>query len=551
MTPNQTNAEVRDVVIIGAGFAGIYLVHKLRDGLGLDVAVFERGDGVGGTWYWNRYPGARCDVESMFYCYSFDEKLQEEWEWTERYPAQPEILRYANHVADRYDVRRSMVFSTAVTRASYDELTQLWCIQTDDGVTTQARYLITAVGCLSVPTKPMLTGLEDFRGELYYTGEWPHSPVNFAGKRVAVVGTGSSGIQAIPVIAEQAESLTVFQRTATFSAPARNRPLTAEEQAHTRENYRSLRESARHTRIGMVSEQPIGAGEDVDQTQLRTELERRWWRNGLAITGTLQDTLTSLESNGIIAQFVRDKIHEIVDDPAVARLLEPHDYPIGTKRLAIDTNYYASFNRPNVSLVSIRQTPIETFTKDGLIVAGREYEFDVVVLATGYDAMTGALEGIEITGVGGHTLKSAWAEGPKTYLGLSVHGFPNMFTITGPGSPSVMSNMIVSIEQHVEWTTNYIAYLDTNGIRASHPSVEAQEQWVETVNHLAEATLFPSAASWYMGANVPGKPRVFMPYLGGVGTYRALCDEIAASGYTGFQHTEAPVDSRVFAEEIA
>ncbi len=546
-----------DALIIGAGFAGMYLVHKLRDQLGLNVRAFERGDDVGGTWFWNRYPGARCDVESVFYSYSFDDGLQQDWDWTERYPAQEEILRYANYVADRFHLRDAIEFGTTVTEAVFDEISNLWTITTDQGATATAPYLISAVGCLSVPLKPFFPGLEDFKGRVYHTGEWPTEPVDFAGRRVGVIGTGSSGIQIVPEIAAQASHLTVFQRTATFTVPARNRPLTDAERSQTKALYPDIRQAARYSGTGHLLDQPIGSGQEADRTIARVELERRWWRGGITVPTTFNDTTVNLDSNAFISEFVREKIRSIVKDPAVARRLEPHDYPIGTKRIVLDAGYYDTFNRKNVTLVSIREQPFERITAHGVVAGGIEYELDDLVLATGYDAMTGALRKIEIRGVGGQRLADKWAEGPKTYLGLAMHGFPNLFLVTGPGSPSVLSNMIVSIEQHVEWIADYIAHLRRAGIHRAEASADAEQNWVDHVNDLANQTLLPKAASWYMGANVPGKPRVFMPYLGGVGKYRRICDEVADNGYMGFVHDSnepAPVGDlaqvRPRAEEV-
>jgi cyclohexanone monooxygenase len=530
-------ADNADVIVIGAGFAGMYLIRLLRDRMGLDVVVIEQAEDVGGTWFWNRYPGARCDVESMFYSYSFDDELQQEWVWTERYPSQPELLDYLNHVADRFDLRRSIHFSTTVESAVFDEQQNTWRVRTDRGFTVEAPVLVTAVGCLSAPSVPEFPGLDRYRGELLHTGMWPRSPVDFVGKRVAVIGTGSSGVQAIPEIASQAESLTVFQRTATFVVPARNRPLSDVERAVTKRSYPALREAARHSRAGVLLEMPIGSGNDLAPDVLDAELERRWWRNGHGVTATVSDLLVSEESNQIVSEFVRRKINEIVEDPDVAKRLEPHDYAIGTKRISLGTDYYETYNLPHVSLVSIRDTPVETFTEGGLVVDGQQYEFDAVVLATGYDALTGALNRLDIRGTGGGTLREAWEHGPTTYLGIGVHGFPNFFMVTGPGSPSVFTNMVASIEQHVEWIADHLAYMRAEGFTRAEVEAAAQEAWVAHVNELADQTLLPRAASWYLGANIPGKPRVFMPYIGGAGTYRDICDDVARNGYRGFTHT--------------
>lgn len=536
MSKTVTKPFQHDVVVIGAGFSGILLVHRLRDELGYDVKVIERGEDVGGTWFWNRYPGARCDFESEFYSYS-DEAIQQEWDWSEKYAAQPEILEYINFVADRWDVRRSIELGTTVTAATFDEARDVWVVETDRAATLEARFLIAATGNLSVPSEPSFVGMESFTGPIHHTGKWPKGGVDFTGQRVAVIGTGSSGIQSIPLIAEQAGHLTVFQRTATFTVPAANRPLTERERQVTKANYPVLREAATHTRAGILAEHPMGAFADVEPVLARGELERRWRTTGLGVTATFNDTLVSEEANEFVAQFVRDKINQIVTDPATAKLLEPHDYPIGTKRLALDTGYYETYNRPNVSLVSVRDTPIERFTPQGIVVEGRgELEFDAIVLATGFDAVTGALERIRVTGRDERTLAEAWAEGATSYLGLAVHGFPNLFTVTGPGSPAVLTNVIASIEHHVEWISDYIEHLRRDGVSRTEATAEAQADWVARVAELASHTLYPSAASWYMGVNVPGKPRVFLAYLGGFGTYRTTCSAVAADGYPGFEH---------------
>ncbi len=525
-----------DVVVIGAGFAGIYLVHKLRDELGLDVKVFERGAGIGGTWYWNRYPGARCDLESDAYSLSFNDEIEQEWDWTERYASQPEILRYINFVADKLDVRGNIELNSTVTRAVFDEDTDTWTVSCDTGASAKARYLMTATGILSVPSMPTFEGMETFEGRIYHTGDWPHEGVDFAGKRVAVIGTGSSGIQSIPVIAEQAAQLTVFQRTATFTVPAANRPVTENERNATKRSYKQLREQMRRSQVGVLLDAGIGNFADVDLRVARGELERRWRGAGMSTAMVLSDNLRSIEANEFTSQFVRDKIHEIVDDPAVARMLEPHDYPIGTKRLPIDTNYYDTFNREHVRLVSIRDTPITRFSPAGIVVGDTEYEFDAIMLATGFDASTGALDRIHIEGIDGRIMREQWRDGAESYLGLASPGFPNLFTVTGPGSPAILTNVIGSIEHHVEWIADYIAYLRAEGITRTEATTEATEAWTAHVAELASMTLYPRAASWYMGANIPGKPRVFLAYIGGLHNYRDRCERIAAEGYPGFAH---------------
>ena len=528
-----------DVVIVGAGFAGMYMLHRLR-ALGLSVRVLEAADGVGGTWYWNRYPGARCDVESMQYSYSFLNELQQEWKWSERFAAQPEILAYANHVADRLDLRRSIEFETRVTDAVYDEGNSVWQVRTEKGEAITSRYCVMAVGCLSSARTPDFKGLESFEGKTYHTGEFPHEGVDFTGLRVGVIGTGSSAIQAIPVIAEQAKHLTVFQRTPNFSIPSRNTAMPAEYEQWWKANYPEQRAKARQMRTGVINQINEKGAMEVSAEERRRIYEDRWAQGGTAFMASFSDLITSKESNDTAVAFVHEKIRSVVKDPAVAELLLPKNHPIGTKRICVDTNYYQTYNRPNVTLVDIKNAPIEEITPNGLKTGGREYAFDAIVFATGFDAMTGSLLKMGIVGRDGLRLEKKWAAGPRTYLGLMTAGFPNLFLITGPGSPSVLSNMIVSIEQHVDWVVDCVTDLRANGLETIEATQEAEDNWVEHVNEAAFKTLYPGANSWYMGANVPGKPRVFMPYIGGVGNYREKCSEIAAHDYEGFLRTSHP-----------
>src|SRR3954468_12524059 len=452
-------ADQFDVVVVGAGFAGMYMLHRLR-GLGLSARVYEQGDGVGGTWYWNRYPGARCDVESMQYSYSFSNELQQEWDWSERYAPQPEILKYANHVADRFDLRRDIQFSTRVEAAVFDENLNQWAVTTSAGNTVTAQFVVLATGCLSNARMPDIKGLAGFKGKVYHTGHWPHEPVNFSGLRVGVIGTGSSGIQSVPVIAEQASQLTVFQRTANFSIPARNAALTAEEREQFRKNYPEIRRFAREeARNGIYTDMPDRGALDDGDNERRARYEARWSRGGLTFMSVYNNLALDKTANDTAADFVREKIAEIVKDPTTAKLLQPDSHPIGTKRICIDSDYFAAFNRPNVTLVDIRANPVEEIFPNGVRAAGNTCEVDALVLATGFDAMTGSVAKIDIAGRDGRTLNQKWAEGPRTYLGLMSHGFPNLFIITGPGSPSVLSNMIVSIEQHVDWIADCVAYM--------------------------------------------------------------------------------------------
>lgn len=527
-----------DVVIVGAGFAGMYLLHRLRQA-GLTARVFETGSGVGGTWYWNRYPGARCDVESMQYSYSFSQELEQEWHWPEKFSAQPDILRYANHVADRFDLRRDIQFNTKVTDATFDEAAHRWTVRTDKGDTVSGRHFVMATGCLSSARRPDFKGADSFKGESYHTGHWPHEGVDFTGKVVAVIGTGSSAIQAIPVIAKQAREVWVFQRTPNFSIPSRNGPMTDDYEASWKSVYPTRRQEARQTRNGVLANPNNVGAMEVDDATRRKMFEERWQSGGTTFMAVFNDLIFNQASNDQAAEFVRNQIRSIVKDPATAELLAPKDHPIGTKRICVDTEYYQTYNLPHVHLVDVRKAPIEAITPDGLITGGKEYRADALVYATGFDAMTGALTAVDITGRDGLKLRDEWEAGPRTYLGLMSAGFPNMFMITGPGSPSVLSNMMVSIEQHVDWITDCLIHLGSRQMDCIEPTRAAQDAWVEHVNKVAYTTLYPKAASWYMGANIEGKPRVFMPYIGGVATYREECDAIAAKGYEGFQISAA------------
>ena len=534
MASSVAARESYDVVIVGAGFSGLYLLHRLRS-LGLSARIYEAGDGVGGTWYWNRYPGARVDIESQEYSYSFSTELEDEWVWSERYATQPELLRYVNHVADRFDLRRDIKFDTRVTSAHFDEATHRWRVQTSAGDDVIAKYCVMATGCLSVTNDPRVPGVETFKGKSYHTGRWPHEGVDFTGKRVAVIGTGSSAIQSIPQIAVQAAHLHVFQRTPNFSVPAHNGPQNPEKLADWKANRDAYRQLARESGAGIVAVEASEASALAASPEERQVVfEKRWARGGFALGGAFMDVMINLDANALAAEFVHDKIRSIVKNPETAEILCPKGYPFGTKRLCVDTGYYETFNRDNVTLVDLTKGGITAITPTGLKTASGEYEFDAIVYAIGFDAMTGALNNIDIQGRAGERLREKWADGPKTYLGLMVAGFPNLFMVTGPGSPSVLSNMMVSIEQHVDWITDCIGYLNQRQIGVIEATQDAENGWVAHVNEVADMTLYPQANSWYLGANVPGKPRVFMPYVGGVGPYRQICADIAAKGYEGF-----------------
>ncbi len=521
-----------DVVVVGAGFAGMYALYRMRE-LGLRVQVLEAGSDVGGTWYWNRYPGARVDTETMFYSYQFSNELQQEWDWKERYPSQSDLQIYARHVADRFDLWPDIVFDARVAAATWDEDGRLWTIETEDGTQRTARFCIMATGCLSAANIPGFDGLDAFKGEVIHTGQWPDGPVDFSGKRVAVIGTGSSGVQSIPVIAETAGQVTVFQRTANYVIPSHNRPLDPGEVAEIKANYPELRAEAKQTYSGNIFPVAGPSALAVSAEERNAEYESRWQTGGLAMMATYADFQTSEEANETVSDFIRGKIREIVDDPEVAELLAPKQLFL-CKRLCVGTDYYETYNRENVSLVDVSETPIKRITPGGVCVGGEIFEVDVIVMATGFDAMTGALNRIDIRGAEGRSLREKWEDGPKTYLGLGIAGFPNMFTITGPGSPSVLSNMIPSIEQHVEWIADCIAHMRDADLARIEAETDAEEAWVAHAREVGGLSLRAKCQSWYLGSNIPGKPRVMLPYAGGIPAYTRKCDAVAAAGYEGF-----------------
>ena len=522
-----------DMLIVGAGFTGLYMLHKARS-MGLTAQVIEAAPSVGGTWYHNRYPGARVDIESLEYSYSFAEELQQDWCWSERYAAQPELLKYANHVADRFQLRDGIALNTRLLGAAFDESADRWIARTSTGATWAARFMVMACGPLSSPNTPAFKGLNSFKGPVLHTAHWPHEGVDFAGRRVAVVGTGSSGVQAIPIIAKQARELTVFQRTATYAVPAHNGALAPDYEAHIKADYAGFRARNRRMRTGFGSEQALNNKSVFAATpeEREAEFEKRWQIGGFCLLGAYNDLMVNGEANQIAAEFVRGKIRDAVTDPATARLLSPQ-HTIGCKRLCVDTGYYETFNQPHVRLVDVSQQPIEHFTPGGLRAGGQDFAFDALVLATGFDAMTGTLMRLDLRGRGGVTIQQKWAAGPLNHLGLMVAGFPNLFNIAGPGSSSAFTNVIVSIEHHVEWIADCIAHLDRQGLATIEPTVEAETAWVAHVNAVAASTVLLSCNSWYLGANIPGKPRMFMPLVG-FPPYVARCAAVAANGYAGF-----------------
>ena len=523
----------RDVVVVGAGFSGLYMLHRLR-ALGMSVQVIERAHDVGGTWHWNRYPGARCDIESIDYCYSFDDALLREWRWTERYAAQPEILSYLEHVADRFDLRRDITFDTSVLSAVWDDLRNVWRVTCDDGDVLAATHLVMATGNLSSVKQPELPGLDQFQGEWFHTGRWPQRPVDLAGRRVAVIGTGSSGIQTITQVAKQAEHIHVLQRTPNYSMPAQNRPLTEDEFRDLMADWPERRRVCAWSESGVPVDSPTKATAEATPEERRARFERGWQRGGIgALSSGFTDFFTDEAANRVAQDFAREKIRALVQDPDVAELLSPRHH-IGTKRTCVDTGYYETYNRDNVELVDVRANPLVTVTRTGVQLRDRHIDVDTIIFAIGFDAITGALTEIEIRGVDGQQLTDKWAHGPRTYLGLQTAGFPNLFMITGPGSPSVLSNMVVSIEQHVDWVSNCLEHMREGGYDRIEASVEAEDQWVTHVADLAAGTLYPQASSWYVGANIPGKPRTFMPYVAGCGQYRRESEDVVARGYAGF-----------------
>jgi cation diffusion facilitator CzcD-associated flavoprotein CzcO/acetyl esterase/lipase len=526
-----------DVIVVGAGFAGIYAIHKFRDQMGLDVRAFDAASGVGGTWYWNRYPGARVDIESVHYSYSFDEALQQEWHWSERYPAQPEILRYLNHVADRFDVRKDISFDTRITAVTWDDDSSLWQVATDGGATHTARFFVSGGGTLSVPKTPDFPGVETFAGRTLLTGNWLED-VDLTGQRVGVIGTGSSGIQAISEIAKVAATLTVLQRTPNFATPIGNYATNPAEEAAEKATYAEIREASRNHFLGVPYSDVQPSALAVSAEERRAIFDDRWDRGGFRLfIDSFQDVLLDQDANDTAADYIRSRIQERVTDPATADLLCPTTYPYGTKRPPLETDYYEAFNRDSVALVDVATNPIDAVVPEGVRLAdGIVHEFDVLVLATGFDACTGPLLAMNITGRDGVRLADEWADGPQTYLGLTVSGFPNLFMVTGPQSPSVLYNMPLAIEDHIDLIGDTIAYMAEHGHVVIDASEQAQDQWVAETTAISEMTLLPkSASSWYMGANIPGKPRRVLVYLGGAPRYRAICDNVQANDYRGFR----------------
>jgi cation diffusion facilitator CzcD-associated flavoprotein CzcO len=522
-----------DAVVVGAGFGGVYMVHRLR-AMGLSVIGIEAGSNVGGVWYWNRYPGARCDVFSIDYSYSFSDEIQQEWTWSEEYAAQPEILAYANFVADKLDIRRSFRFDTRVLRAVYDDDRQVWVLDTDRGEPVTAKFCVMATGPLSIPKDIDFEGVEDFEGEIYRASKWPHAPVSFAGKRVGVVGTGSSGIQIVPTVAEEAEQLFVFQRTPSFTFPMRNKPLEEDYCAQVKSHYGTLRHIGRATFTGgcrPISTRPLFS---VTVAEREALLEDAWRQGGRVLMGLFSDVLINPEANEIVAEFVRRKIGEVVHDSQIAERLKPRGYPIFSRRPCLDTGYYEAFNRPNVHLVDCLDEPIERLTRRGVQTRHREVELDALILATGFDGLTGAMLAMDVRGRGGRDLKDKWRSGARSYLGLAVEGFPNLFMVCGANGPSALANIVILNEENGDWIGDCIDYMRSQGFQAVEARLDHEDRWVKTVSDLADKSLIPKADTWYVGANIEGKARVFPIYTGGLNRYRDICDDVAADGYRGF-----------------
>ncbi len=529
-----------DAVVIGAGFGGMYMLHCLRK-LGLSVRVYEAGSGVGGTWYWNRYPGARCDVESMQYSYSFSEELDQEWSWSEKYSPQPEILAYANHVADKFKLRDDISFNTKVIATTFDEAEETWVVETDKGDTIKAQFCIMAVGCLSAANTPYFEGLDRFNGQIFHTGKWPHDGVQFDGLDVAVIGTGSSAIQSIPIIAQEAKSLTVFQRTPNYSVPAWNEKMDPEYEKSIKNDYPALRSKARGRPAGFYFPFNTSSALDATPGERQKQFDKLWSVGGLPFLGAYGDLLFEKEANDTIAEYARQKIRSIVKDPKTANLLSPNNI-FGCKRLCVDTGYYNTYNQPHVKLVDISKNPIQRFTENGVVTNNIEYAVDAIVCATGFAAITGSFDKIRITGRDGVTLTEKWKAGPRTYLGLSTAGFPNLFMITGPGSPSVLASMIQAIEQHVDWITDCIGHMRDVGAKTIEPETNYENDWVDHVNEVSKVSLRSTCSSWYVGANIPGRPRVFMPYIGGFPIYVNKCNEVMTNNFEGFSFNQ-PVNT--------
>lgn len=539
--------EELDVAIVGAGVAGLYSVYKLR-GLGLRVRAFEQGPDLGGTWYWNKYPGARCDVPSWDYSFSFSPELEQEWHWTERYATQPEILAYLNHTADRFKLRESIEFGVCVEHVHYDSDSARWRLSMDDGRAVVARYVVAASGILSTVNVPDIKGLDDFGGLVVHTGRWPQNGLDVSGLRVGLIGTGSSGSQVAPWLAENADELYVFQRRPVYAVPAHHRAISDEEAAEVKRTYRERRATAKYSPTGAPYPATDRCGTEVDDETFREVAEKAWAEGGIfAVQTCFADIATSPETNERLSEFVRQKIAAKVEDPATAEALVPVDYPLGAKRLVVEEGYYEVYNRSNVHLVSIKDTPIDHVSSAGIVVDGTTYDLDVIVFATGFDAVSGSIFRMDVRGRDGRPMTDAWADGPTSYLGLSVPDFPNFFLVAGPGSPSAFSNLIDGIEHSLDYTTDLIEFAEKHNAPFIEAEPAATESWMDQVDMIAKATVYADTDGWYNGTNIDGKARRWTAFLGGVGYYRETLDDIAAKGYPGYRfgvEVEAPSTAR-------
>lgn len=521
-----------DVVGIGGGFSGLYLIHAFREA-GFSVKTFETGEDVGGVWYWHRYPGLRCDVESIAYCYLFSKELYQEWTWSSRYPSQPEILRYLNYVADKFDLRKDIQFNKRITSAHYDEMNGNWRIYLDDDTSVTAKYFIPTVGGLSAALNvPNFKGIDNFNGKWYHTGNWPKEKVDFKDQNVGVIGTGASGIQVIPQIAEQAEQLTVFQRTPQYTVPARDHALDPDYVQQIQSNFDEIKRQIRNSKTGDFKKHIDKSALEATNEERLQEFEEGWRKGSLP---RYNDMFTNEESNETYGKFIRSKIADIVDNPEIAEKLMPN-FLYGTKRIPLCTNYYETFNKDNVDLVDVKNAPIEEITPRGVRTSEQEYELDTLVFATGYDAVTGPLFKMDIRGRNGITLQDKWDDGGqiKTYLGLSTTEFPNLFFVAGPETPAAFVNNIVVVETGIEWIVGCIKYLRKHNINMIEAKKEAEANWSKTVTDIAYSTLIPRTKSWWTGANISGKPESFPHYLGGFNNYRQICLDVANKNYEGF-----------------
>ena len=535
MTNNSSNNQEYDAIIVGAGFAGLYQLICLRDQLGLNCLIIETGDDVGGTWYWNRYPGARCDTESHAYSYYFSDELLKEWTWSERYPGHAEIRKYINFVANKFNLKKDILFNEKVINAEFNENSNNWSLATNTGKQFQAKFVIAAVGCLSNTNIPNIKGLDSFKGKYYHTGNWPKTGVSFVNKKVGQIGTGSTGIQAVPVIAAEAKHLTVFQRTANYSIPARNAPLSEEFKDHVKKDHNYYREFLKRTPNGHPFEISSRLVSDVSTEEMNQIYEKAWEKGGLQFRATFNDLVTNIDANKTASEFIKGKIRQTVTNKKFANILSDIDHPYAGKRPPIDSHYFETFNRDNINLIDLRSNPIMHIDNEGIQTKENHFDLDIIVFATGYDAMTGPLLNMNITGKQNLKLKDYWKEGPQTFLGLQIPGFPNLFTITGPGSPSVLTNMPMAIEQHVEWVRDCISFMNNKNHSTIEADSKSADKWGDEVNAVANKTLLPTVKhSWYLGANIPGKPQVFMPYAGGLPKYTKACNEVKNNNYKGF-----------------